>query len=98
MAGFGNEKPRAGVAYANGTLNEGDNWTIRKSCGTSQVLCLLQQTSTCFGDSGSGAVEPGSRPTVVGIFSEGETICTPALGDYVFLASPEALRFIKTNS
>jgi hypothetical protein len=56
---------------------------------------VFQRTSTCFGDSGAGAVEPGSRPTVVGIQSEDETMCKPGLDDYVFITAPAALRFIQ---
>lgn len=97
MAGFGNEKPKAGVAYANGDLNEVDKSTVRRSCGTSQVLCMYLTTDPCYGDSGSAVVEPGSRPTVVGILSQLQTICSPGLADYAFLASPAALRFIKSN-
>lgn len=97
MAGFGNEKPKAGVAHANGGLNEVVKSTVRRDCGTSQVLCMYQATDVCWGDSGLGAVEPGSRPTVVGIFSGAWNICRPGLVDYVFLTSPGTLRFIKTS-
>jgi hypothetical protein len=96
MAGFGDEKPTG--YYQNGTLNEVVKPAVRRSCGTSEVLCMFLRTSTCFGDSGSAAVEPGRRPTVVGIFSEGQTICTPGLDDYVLLTAPAALRFIQASS
>ena len=97
MVGFGDENPTG--YYENGTLNEVDKATVRRSCGTSKVLCIYQQASTCFGDSGSGAIEPGSRPTVVGILSEFATSrCTPGLAYYVFLTSPAALRFIRVSS
>ncbi len=62
MAGFGNEKPKAGVAYANGTLNRVVKASVLIDCSTSQVLCIA--TSACDGDSGSGAVHPGrARPS-----------------------------------
>ena len=95
MAGFGAEKSRY---HVNGTLNEVVKSTVRRGCSASEVLCIYQRTSTCFGDSGSGAVEPGPRSTVIGIFSAAESICRPGLDYYVFLTTPATLRFIKTNT
>jgi hypothetical protein len=96
MAGFGNETPKAS-ADANGTLNEVRHWTVRDSCGTSQILCMYLQTDTCWGDSGSGAVEPGPHPTLVGIYSASENICRPSLGYYVDLTAPAVLRFVEAG-
>lgn len=93
MAGFGYQKWDA----ENGTLNEVAESRLRRSCGTSEVLCMYLTTDTCWGDSGSGAVEPGLRPTVVGILSEAQTLCSPGLAYYAFLDSPAALSFIKTT-
>ncbi len=94
-AGFGDERPKG--YYKDGTLNEVLKSTPRGSCGNSQVLCVFQNTGPCYGDSGSGIVDVKSRPTVVGIFSEGQPICGPGLGYYVFLGSPAALRFIHAS-
>jgi secreted trypsin-like serine protease len=96
IAGFGNEEPNAGVTYySNGTLNEVTKSTVRKSCSTSQVLCVATKTDTCWGDSGLGAVEPGPRPTLVGILSEDVDVCRPGIDEYVSVTAPAALRFIK---
>lgn len=93
-AGFGAERP---LYHVNGTLNEVVKSAVRRGCSTKQVLCSFQPTSTCYGDSGSGTVEPGPHPTVVGILSEQENHnCRPGL-DYVFVASPGVLRFIRTS-
>jgi len=97
MAGFGNEKPKA-AAYANGTLNEVTKSKVRKSCNTSQVLCVFDTTPTCWGDSGSGAVEAGRNPTVVGILSEDLEPCRPGFDDYAALTAPAALRFIRAST
>ena len=94
MAGFGYQKWNA----RNGTLNEVAESTIRRSCGTNQALCMYLTTDTCWGDSGLGVVEPGSRPTVVGILSEAQTLCSPGLAYYALLDSPAALDFIKTST
>lgn len=94
MAGFGYQNWNA----RNGTLNEVAESTVRRSCGTSQVLCMYLTTDTCWGDSGLGAVEPGLRPTVVGILSEAQTLCSPGLVYYAFLDSPAALGFIQTST
>jgi hypothetical protein len=93
MAGFGSQDRNA----RNGTVNEIVKSTVRKTCGSSQVLCMWLTTDTCWGDSGLGAVEPGARPTVVGIFSEAQTICSPGFAYYAFLDSPVALRFLKAS-
>ena len=93
-AGFGQEKPGH---RANGTLNKVLRATFRGSCGTSQILCASQITSPCLGDSGSGVVEVQPRPTVVGIFSEGQRLCKPGFAYYVFLGSPAALSFIQNS-
>ena len=94
MAGFGYENWDA----RNGTLNEVAESTVRRSCGTSQVLCMYLTTDPCWGDSGSGAIEPGLHPTVVGILSEAQTLCSPGLVYYALLDSPAALGFIKTST
>ena len=94
-AGFGAERP---LYHVNGTLNEVVKSAVRRGCSTKQVLCSFQPTSTCYGDSGSGTVESGPHPTVVGILSEQENHnCRPGLDYYVFVASPGALRFIRTS-
>jgi hypothetical protein len=62
MAGFGDERPTG--YYENGTLNEVVSSAVRGRCSTGQVLCIFQRTSTCSGDSGSGAVEAAhARPS-----------------------------------
>jgi hypothetical protein len=94
-AGFGDERPKR--YYTNDTLNEVLKSTLRRSCGTSQVLCVFQSTGPCFGDSGSGIVDVQSRPTVVGIVSAVQPGCGPGLTFYVYLGSPAALRFVKTS-
>jgi secreted trypsin-like serine protease len=94
MAGFGNDNPNVRV-YPNGTLNEVTKSKVKRSCSTSHVLCIFMTTATCWGDSGSGAIEPRPRPTVVGIFSASPKICAPATESYVALTAPAALRFIK---
>jgi Trypsin len=91
-AGFGYEHPKG--YHQNGTLNEVLSSTPLKRCGTSQVLCVYQTTGICFGDSGSGIVDVQSRPTVVGVASEGQPGCIPGADYYVFLGSPAAQRFI----
>ena len=95
MAGFGDEK--AAGNYENGTLNEVTKSRVLSGCSTGRVLCMYLTTNTCYGDSGSGAVEPGRRPTVVGIFSESQGICQPGMDYYVSLTAPAALRFIRTS-
>jgi Trypsin len=94
IAGYGDEKPRAGVRYQTGRLNEIVRATARKSCSTSQRLCLFATSKICFGDSGAGAVEPGPHPTVLGIFSSGRETCRSGFGYYVPLTAPSVLRFI----
>jgi Trypsin len=91
MAGFGDEKSTG--HYRNGTLNEVTKSKLRKGC-TRQVLCVFETTDTCWGDSGSGAVEPGPSPTVVGILSEDLETCRPGWDEYVYLGASAARRFI----
>jgi len=93
MAGFGDEKPTG--YYENGTLNEVTKSQVEISCSSNQVLCMFMTTSTCYGDSGSGAIEPGPHPTVLGIMSEAP--CRPGLGYYVALTAPATLRFIRAS-
>jgi secreted trypsin-like serine protease len=96
MAGFGYESKKGG---ANGTLNEVTKSTMQESCSTSRDICFSATTNTCWGDSGLGAVEPGPRPTVLGILSEGLGVCSPGGFDYyASLTSLVALRFIKASS
>jgi hypothetical protein len=93
MAGFGYESPKGG---ANGTLNEVTKSTMQESCSTSRNLCISATANTCWGDSGLGAVEPGSRPTVLGILSEDLSGCLPGGFDYyALLTAPAVLHFIK---
>lgn len=97
IAGFGDEKATGN--YTNGTLNEVVNSTVATtSCTTNRrVLCAYATTATCWGDSGSGAVEPGPNPTVVGILSASLDNCQPDDFDlYAALTAPTTLRFIKT--
>jgi hypothetical protein len=93
MAGFGNETPKT----QNGTLNQVTKATVRENCSSNQVLCLFSTTDTCWGDSGSGAVESAPRPIVVGIMSEDLDICRPGVDYYVSLIAPAALRFIRAS-
>lgn len=95
IAGFGYEEPHAGVAYANGTLNEAVNPQAQESCSTGTFLCIFIRGNTCWGDSGLGAVEPGARPIVVGILSEGVANCAPGPDGFVSLSGPAAWRFIE---
>ena len=95
MAGFGNERPGIS-ANPTGDLNEVTKARVL-TCATSQVLCIYQTTNTCWGDSGSGAVEPGRRPTVVGILSAGQEGCRPGLATYVSLTAPATMRFIRAS-
>jgi hypothetical protein len=98
IAGYGDEKPKAGVRYQNGTLNEIVGATARKSCSTSQRLCVFATPKICFGDSGAGAVEPGPHPIVLGIFSSGRETCRSGFGYYVPLTAPTILRFITAST
>ena len=94
LAGFGDEKPTG--YYENGTLNEVVKPDVVRSCSTRQALCMFSATSSaCFGDSGSGAVEPGPHPTVIGILSDAP--CGPGGDYYVSLTAPAALRFIRAS-
>jgi secreted trypsin-like serine protease len=94
IAGYGNEKPKDGVRYQNGTLNEVVNATVKKDCTSSQRLCVLAATKICFGDSGAGAVEPGPDPIVVGITSAGREVCRSGFGYYAPLTTPSVESFI----
>ena len=99
IAGFGNEKPKAGVAYQNGTLNEVAKAAVLNSCSTSQVLCVsAAPAAACYGDSGSGLVEPGRRPTAVGMLSEGTPHCGSGTDYDVALTAPAVLRFIRAST
>jgi hypothetical protein len=94
-AGFGQETPIG--HHPNGRLNKVLQATFRRGCSTSGVVCAYQRTSPCFGDSGAGIVEVQPKPTLVGIFSEGQPLCRPGFAYYVFLGSPAALRFIQSS-
>jgi hypothetical protein len=94
MAGFGDEKPTG--YYENGTLNEVTKSQVEIGCSSNQVLCMYITTGDpCNGDSGSGAIETGPHPTVLGIMSEAP--CRPGLGYYVALTAPATLRFIRAS-
>ena len=97
IAGFGDERPSG---YENGTLNEVVKSRVSTSCTTSQVVCVYSRVAdTCLGDSGSGLVEPGAHPTVVGILSDDLGVCLPTgIEFYASLTAPAALRFIKTST
>jgi hypothetical protein len=95
IAGFGDE--RSTGYYSNGTLNEVTKSKVRKGC-TSRVLCVFDTTATCWGDSGSGVVEPGANPAVVGILSEALNSCKPGVDYYMALTAPAALRFIRAST
>lgn len=97
VAGFGYEK-RTGTHPSNGTLNEAIKPRLLQSCTTTQLLCMYMRTNTCFGDSGSGAVEPGRVPTVVGILNVDLNGCYPGRDYLVSLTAPATLRFIKTST
>lgn len=97
VAGFGDEKLK-GTHRFDGTLNEALRPRLLRSCTTTRALCMYLRTNTCFGDSGSGAVEPGLVPTVVGISSVGLNECYPSRDYLVSLNAPAILRFIKTSS
>lgn len=94
IAGYGDEKPYQRGRGPNGTLNEIVKATVRKSCSSSQRLCVFATTKTCFGDSGAGAVEPGPHPIVVGITSSGRETCRSGFGYYVPLTASSVLRFV----
>ena len=94
MAGYGYESRKGG---ANGTLNEVAETMPIKGCSTSRELCVLTTPGTCLGDSGAGLVEPGRRPTVVGVLNNGAVDCTPDLDEFASLTSPAVLRFIKNG-
>jgi hypothetical protein len=96
IAGFGVEKPTA--KYPNGTLNEVGSSRVLKSCTTRQILCVYTRTNPCSGDSGSGAVELGRVPTVVGILSLDGYHCHPGPDYFDYLAAPATLKFIKASS
>lgn len=103
MAGFGNERPKPGVAYANGTLNELVKPTVVKGCSVGQV-CVMTTSDTCWGDSGSGLVEPGPgpvepgpHPVVIGILSEDDQICAPGWDYFNWLTARASLNFIHAS-
>jgi hypothetical protein len=96
IAGFGNEKPDQ--THPNGTLNEVVKPKVLTGCTTTQVLCVYSRTNTCLGDSGTGAVEPGRVPTVVGILSLGLNACHPGTDYFAYLTAPATMRFIKTST
>jgi hypothetical protein len=91
MAGFGEEEDGA---YPNGTLNEVAKSTVRRACSTSRELCVFDTSGVCLGDSGSGLIEPGLHPTVVGIVSQ--VGCEPGPDYFVSLTDPAILRFIES--
>jgi hypothetical protein len=96
LAGFGDERP--GDRYdPSGALNEVVNPVVQEGCGSSRVLCVYAKGNLCFGDSGSGAVELGRRPTVVGISSEVRRPCFAGQDYSVAVTSPAALRFIHAS-
>ncbi|MGH9917485.1 MAG: trypsin-like serine protease, partial [Nitrososphaerales archaeon] len=93
MAGFGEETPDQ---TASGALNEIAKPTISAACSGHGILCVEAPISAaCYGDSGSGLVEPGSRPTLVGIASEG--LCQGGVTVFAPVDSPAALRFIESS-
>jgi hypothetical protein len=97
IAGFGKERPTGN--YPNGTLNEIVKSRVLEGCTTTQVLCVhFSKATTCLGDSGSGAVEPGRLPTVIGILSLSLNSCYPGSDYFDYLAAPATLRFIKSSS
>jgi hypothetical protein len=78
LAGYGQENINQ---PPNGSLNGVYTRLVHRDCTTLGALCVWStSTSTCYGDSGAGLVEPGSPPTVVGLVSEGngESTCAPA--------------------
>lgn len=93
MAGFGEERP-VHFYDPTGELREIAKPVARKACSSSGYLCVNSTTAICWGDSGAGIIEPGLRPTVVGILSAGEPHCGPGLDYYAPLTRPAALRFI----
>jgi secreted trypsin-like serine protease len=106
MAGFGDENANAN-APSSGALHEVPKSTAEKTgcqqvciltrtspCSTRRDLCVFDSAGTCWGDSGSGLVEPGPHPIVVGILSRGWLGCRPGWDNYVAVTAPEALRFI----
>ena len=93
MAGYGEEKARV---YPNGELNMLVKATVIRSCSTGRSLCVSTRPGTCNGDSGSGLVEPGKDPIVVGILSTGGKNCTPGADGFDSLAARVSLRFIRS--
>jgi hypothetical protein len=96
IAGFGNEEPNE--THQNGTLNEVVRPKVLAGCTTTQVLCVYARTNTCLGDSGTGAVEPGRVPTVVGILSLGFNACHPGRDYFAYLTAPAIMRFIRSGT
>jgi Trypsin len=101
-AGFGNESMKAGAEYANGTLNAVGKSTVAKVFSTKRTLAAYQNSGTSWGDSGSGLIEPGRHPTVVGILSTSTPLSLPGfpryISNYVALTAPPILRFIKAGN
>jgi len=98
-SGFGDSSRKAGAA--NDTLNAVARSTVSKVFSTSRDLSVLQSSATSWGDSGSGLVEPGRSPIVVGILSTsrpGFPGRLPYIGNYVALTAPAILRFIKSST
>jgi hypothetical protein len=104
-SGFGDESQGSGADYlngtTNGTLNAVGKSTVEKFFSTSRDLCVFQSSLTSFGDSGSGLIEPGRHPIVVGILSASEPGFPGHLryiGNYVALTAPAILRFINSSA
>lgn len=93
MAGYGDEKVNV---YPNGGLNELIKATVVRSCSTDGALCVITHPGTCLGDSGSGLVEPGKHPTVVGVLSGGAPNCSASADGFDSLTAQASLQFIKS--
>ncbi len=93
MAGFGEEHP-AHIYDRTGELREVAKPVAQKAWSSSGILAVNSRTGTCWGDSGAGIIEPGSRPTVLGVLSADEPHCGPGLDYYAPLTRPAALHFI----
>jgi hypothetical protein len=95
-AGFGSEASCG--CLADGALNEDVTPSISDSCTNGHVLCTYTAVSgTCGGDSGSGLIEPGPRPIVVGVLDTGNDGCIPGYSNYIYLGSAAVLRFIRSE-
>jgi hypothetical protein len=93
LAGFGTAKQKG--LYADGTLSEVPTLLGSRNCST-RVLCVLASAGLCWGDMGAGLIEPGPRPTVVGILAQDPLVCDPEYDRYISLVAPATRRFIKT--